>query len=63
MQAEFLSLGSEPAVTQLIEKQLSNYNYTFPRAPNVSMAFSKVPANILSEQSTELPSDVDATLL
>lgn len=62
MQAEFLSLGSEPAVAQLVEKQLSNYNYTFPRAPNVSMAFCEVRANILSEQPTELPSNADATL-
>jgi hypothetical protein len=34
-----LSIGSDVAVAQLAEKQLSNYNYTFPTLPNVSDGF------------------------
>jgi len=34
IQSEFLALRSKSSVIQLVEKQLSNYNYTFPRSSN-----------------------------
>lgn len=36
MLAEFLAIPSNLGVMNLAEKQLSNYNYTFPKASNVS---------------------------
>jgi len=34
IQAEFLAIGSAEAVSQLAQKQLADYNYTFPKAAN-----------------------------
>ena len=31
VRAEFLSIGSESAIAQLVDKQLTDYSYTFPR--------------------------------
>jgi hypothetical protein len=39
VQTEFLSIGSDSAVAQIVQKQLANYNYTFPSAANVSVVF------------------------
>ncbi len=39
IQSEFLTLGSSMFMTKSVEKQLSNYNYTFLRSSNVSVAF------------------------
>jgi hypothetical protein len=49
VQAEFLSIGLESAIIQLVQKQLANYNYTFPRAHNVRSVYHKIKANFLSE--------------
>jgi hypothetical protein len=35
----FSLIGSVPDMVELVEKQLSNYYYTFPTALNVSFAF------------------------
>jgi hypothetical protein len=31
-----LANGSAPEIAQIVDKQLSNYTYTFPKAPGVS---------------------------
>ena len=36
VQAEFMAIPSDLGVKQLTKKQLSKYNYTFPKAANVS---------------------------
>lgn len=36
VQAEFMAIPSDQGVIQLAGKQLSKYNYTFPKAANVS---------------------------
>ena len=43
VQAEFLAIRSELDIMQLVDKQLANYNYTFPKATNVSVNFTVVP--------------------
>jgi hypothetical protein len=40
VQAEFMAIPSDLGVKQLAEKQLSKYNYTFPKAVNVSEHFT-----------------------
>jgi hypothetical protein len=37
IQSELLALGSSLFMIKFVEKQLSNYNYTFPRLSNVSV--------------------------
>lgn len=32
----FLALPSQTEIVKAVQKQLMNYNYTFPKAPNVS---------------------------
>ena len=36
IRSDFSSFGSAPKVARFVEKQLSNYYYTFPMALNVS---------------------------
>jgi hypothetical protein len=40
VQAEFLAIRSDLDIIQLADKQLSQYNYTFPKATNVSACFT-----------------------
>jgi hypothetical protein len=35
----FLALHSPVEIVKTVQKQLMNYNYTFPKAPNVSTYF------------------------
>jgi hypothetical protein len=39
IRADFLSIDSAQSVIKIVDKQLSNYNYTFPAATNVSDKF------------------------
>ena len=44
VRAEFLSIGSESAIAQLVDKQLTDYSYTFPPLNNVSVGFPQNPS-------------------
>ena len=37
IQLEFSTIGSAAAIAHLVDKQLSNYFYTYPMASNVSV--------------------------
>ena len=39
LQIVFLSVGSVPTIAQIVARQLSRYNYTFPTTSNVSSPF------------------------
>ena len=50
LQITYLAIGSVPTVTQVVARELSRYNYTFPTPSNVSsLFFLQFTANIYSE--------------